>query len=47
MVDLLGLCSICGKPNAMSTCHLCGKLVCNSCFDSEHGVCSSCKIGKR
>ncbi|MCK5261533.1 MAG: hypothetical protein KAJ44_05090 [Thermoplasmatales archaeon] len=46
MVDLLGLCSICGKPGAMFTCHMCGKLVCASCFDKEHGVCNQCRIGK-
>ena len=46
MVDLLGLCNICGKPGAMFTCHMCGKLVCPSCFDKEHGICKQCFIGK-
>ena len=45
-MDLMGLCSICGKPGAMHTCRLCGGLVCNSCFDINNGVCSSCKMGK-
>jgi hypothetical protein len=43
MTDLLGLCSICGKPTAMHTCHLCGKLVCMQCYDTIHGVCIHCK----
>ncbi|UCH71870.1 MAG: hypothetical protein JSW62_05605 [Thermoplasmatales archaeon] len=46
-MDLIGLCSICGKPRAMFTCSLCGRLVCNSCFDSQHNVCNNCKMGKK
>ena len=46
-MDLMGLCSICGKPGAMFTCSLCGRLVCSNCFDSQHRVCCSCKAGKR
>lgn len=46
-MDLMGLCSICGKPGAMSTCRLCGRLVCSSCFDPQHGICNSCKMGKQ
>ena len=46
-MDLMGLCSICGKPGAMFTCSLCGRLVCSNCFDKSHSVCCSCKIGKR
>ncbi|HEC72447.1 MAG TPA: orotate phosphoribosyltransferase [Thermoplasmatales archaeon] len=46
-MDLMGLCSICGKPDAMNTCSLCGRLVCNSCFDHVHRVCNICKTGKR
>lgn len=46
MIDLFGLCSICGKPGPMNTCHMCGKLVCSNCFDNQHGVCKQCHIGK-
>ena len=46
-MDLMGLCSICGKPGAMYTCHLCGRIVCSNCFDISHGVCSNFKIGKK
>ncbi|MEM0466638.1 MAG: orotate phosphoribosyltransferase [Candidatus Thermoplasmatota archaeon] len=42
MVDLFGLCSMCGKPDAMYTCHLCGQLVCSRCFSFEHGICRKC-----
>lgn len=43
-MDLMGLCNCCGKPGAMQTCSLCGRLVCNNCFDIAHGICKSCKI---
>ena len=46
-MDLMGLCSICGKPSAMFTCSLCGRLVCGNCFDSHNSVCSNCKVGKQ
>jgi len=46
-MDLMGLCSICGKPGAMFTCSLCGRLVCSNCFDSYNSVCSNCKVGKQ
>ena len=46
-MDLMGLCSICGKPGAMFSCSLCGKLVCGGCFDSQNHVCSSCGVGKQ
>lgn len=44
-MDLMGLCSICGKPGVMRTCHLCGKNVCQNCYDSMHDVCNRCKRG--
>lgn len=47
MVDLMGLCSICGKPGAMFTCHLCGRIVCSGCYDNAHGICCNCKSGKQ
>ena len=46
MTDLMGLCNICGKPGAMFTCHLCGKLVCTNCYEQEQGICVKCRIGK-
>ncbi|RLF28556.1 MAG: orotate phosphoribosyltransferase [Thermoplasmata archaeon] len=46
-MELLGLCNICGKPDAVFTCRLCGSLVCRSCFDPSHGICNRCKMGKQ
>lgn len=46
-MDLMGLCNVCGKPGAMHTCSLCGRNVCNSCFDHMHRVCCACKSGKK
>lgn len=46
-MDLMGLCSKCGKAGAMHTCSMCGSLVCSDCYDSLHGVCCSCKVGKK
>ena len=46
-MDLMGLCSKCGKPGAMYTCHLCGSVVCSNCYDIGHGVCCSCNVGKK
>ena len=47
MGTLLGLCSICGKPQGKFSCHLCGKIVCINCYDIEHSVCITCRIGKK
>ena len=45
-MDVMGLCSICGKPSEMYTCTLCGKNVCGNCFDRLHGICNNCKSGR-
>jgi len=47
MIDMVGLCSICGRPDAMFTCHLCGRLVCSNCYDKIHNVCCNCQRGVR
>ena len=44
---LMGLCNIPERPGAMQTSSLCGRLVCNMCFDNAHGVCNICKSGKQ
>ena len=41
-MDLMGLCSVCGKPGALHTCSLCGMNVCSNCYDAAHGVCCRC-----
>jgi len=45
-MEMMGLCSICGKPGAMHTCSLCGRIVCSNCIDLGHQVCKICKTGK-
>ncbi len=45
-MEMMGLCSICGKPGAMYSCSLCGKIVCKDCFDQNSNICKSCKKGK-
>ena len=47
MADIVGLCNICGRPGAMHTCHLCGRIVCNSCYNLHHGVCIECGFQRR
>ncbi|MBN1281163.1 MAG: orotate phosphoribosyltransferase [Candidatus Thermoplasmatota archaeon] len=37
------MCMMCGRPGAMYTCHLCGRLVCERCYDHHHGVCRECQ----
>ncbi len=46
-MEMMGLCSICGKPSAMHTCSLCGRNVCDSCFDSINMVCKVCSRRKK
>lgn len=46
-MEMAGLCSICGRPGAMYTCHLCGRMVCPQHYDAAHGVCTACAQGKR
>lgn len=46
MSELIGQCQLCAN-RALQTCKLCGSLVCSEHFDSEKGICVSCKRGKR
>ncbi|TFH05048.1 MAG: hypothetical protein E4H06_01980 [Methanosarcina sp.] len=45
-MEVEGLCSICGRPAKLYTCHLCGKLVCSQCMDRRKGVCIRCAGGR-
>ncbi len=44
-MDSMGICDICGKPDSLYTCKLCGRRVCR-----EHitvgGVCKQCAGGR-
>jgi hypothetical protein len=46
ILEVEGLCSICGLPAKLHTCHLCGKLVCGQCMDRIKGICIRCAGGK-
>ena len=43
-MEISGLCNICGKPGALFSCILCGKLVCRNCIDIKHNVCGKCNV---
>jgi len=45
-LEVEGLCSICGRPAKLHTCHLCGKLVCSQCMDRRKGICIKCAGGR-
>jgi hypothetical protein len=45
-MEVEGLCSICGRPAKLHTCHLCGKLVCSQCMDLRKGICIRCAGGR-
>jgi hypothetical protein len=47
MADIPGLCDICGRPGTVYTCHLCGRLVCERCYEQRHSLCIECKYHKR
>ncbi|MCQ1535899.1 hypothetical protein FTO70_09445 [Methanosarcina sp. KYL-1] len=46
LVEVMGLCAICGRSAKLYTCPLCGKLVCSRCMDPEKGVCIQCARGR-
>jgi hypothetical protein len=43
-MEITGLCNICGKPGIMHNCMLCGKFVCNNCYNAKHNICIRCNI---
>ncbi len=45
MNDIVLLCNVCNRP-ARNWCKLCGKMVCGEHYDTEAGICLSCKRGR-
>ncbi|TGC07875.1 orotate phosphoribosyltransferase [Methanolobus halotolerans] len=43
-MERTGLCSICGRASKMHTCMLCGRLVCDQCYDFVRNVCIRCSV---
>jgi len=41
-MELMGICSLCGKTGKIHTCQLCGSLVCEECYNPSKGICRSC-----
>ncbi|MGB9131469.1 MAG: hypothetical protein WCB90_02500 [Methanosarcina sp.] len=46
ILEVAGLCAICGHPAKLYTCQLCGKSVCNQCMDLKKGICIRCASGR-
>ncbi|WP_342305497.1 hypothetical protein [Methanolobus sp. ZRKC5] len=44
-MERMGICSICGSVSNLNTCSLCGRLVCNGCYDHSRNVCVQCSSG--
>ncbi|MDP1551549.1 MAG: orotate phosphoribosyltransferase [Methanobacteriaceae archaeon] len=42
-MEVIGICSRCGKAGRMHTCSLCGGVVCSDCYYAQKGVCKSCR----
>ncbi|MBW3011841.1 hypothetical protein KY311_01525 [Candidatus Woesearchaeota archaeon] len=47
MSDFIKECDICGKAAAVFTCRMCGRHVCENCFDSRLQVCTICAKGRQ
>jgi hypothetical protein len=46
ILELRGLCAICGLPAKLYTCPLCGKTVCIQCMDHKKHICVRCANGR-
>ncbi|MEE9406280.1 MAG: orotate phosphoribosyltransferase [Candidatus Aenigmarchaeota archaeon] len=43
MADISGVCTLCGGlARHPHSCHLCGAIVCEKCYDAEKGLCKKC-----
>ena len=45
-MSMIGMCSICGRP-AVTSCALCGRLVCPQDSDPVTRICRACASGQR
>ena len=46
LMELAGLCDICGMAGKLNTCILCGRRVCGRCYLAEKRVCVACAGGR-
>ncbi|SFM19941.1 hypothetical protein [Methanolobus profundi] len=44
-MERAGICPICGSVSKLNTCAICGRLVCNRCYDHSRSVCIQCSPG--
>ncbi|WP_394698081.1 hypothetical protein [uncultured Methanolobus sp.] len=44
-MERVGICPICSSVSGLNTCAICGRLVCNSCYDFSRSVCIQCSSG--
>ncbi|WP_292469715.1 hypothetical protein [Methanolobus sp.] len=44
-MERAGICPICGSVSHLNTCAICGRLVCNRCYDHSRSVCIQCASG--
>lgn len=45
-MEAVSLCDICGRPEKLFTCMLCGKRACIGCFILNKGICKNCLGGR-
>ncbi|WP_157209627.1 hypothetical protein [Methanosalsum zhilinae] len=45
-MELMGICTICGKTARLNSCMICGRLVCSDCMDARTGLCIRCSHGR-
>jgi len=46
-MQIIKKCGVCGINIGKYVCIMCGKLVCENCYDKKKGLCISCAQGKR
>ena len=42
-MEVGGICHVCGRhSNHLSSCSMCGAVVCGRCYDHKRGLCINC-----